>query len=107
MVTAPVLDGTSVVFDNEGGGDASLDVASRKDIMMSMMVDLSNKVNGLEQATQGPAAPAPILSAVHLHNPKNTTWQAAPPQDPELEEAVWRRVEQRLHQNSLLQATGG
>ena len=92
-----VFTGTSVVLDNQCGDDASLDLASNMDMFMSMMMDFSNKVNGLEQATLGPAAPALILSAVPLHDPKNTTQQATPSQDPELEEAVLRWVEQWLH----------
>ena len=102
MATTSVLDGTSVVLDDEGGGDASLDLASHMDIMMSMMVHLSNKVNGLEQDTQGLAAPVSILSAVPLHDPQNTTRQAALPQDPELEEAIWRRVQPCLSPQSMV-----
>ena len=36
VVTLPALDGISVVWDNAGGGD----------MLMSMLADLSNKVNG-------------------------------------------------------------
>ena len=85
-VTTPVLEiqGTSVVWDNEGWGDASLDLASCMNMMMSMMVDLSNKVNGLEQVPQAPAAPDHVSSAEPLHDPKNTTQQAASLQNPEI-----------------------
>ena len=48
VVTPPALDGISVVLDNVGGGDVSLDVTRCMDMSMSMMTDISNKVNGLE-----------------------------------------------------------
>ena len=104
VVTPPALDGISVVMANVCGGDVSLDLTSDMDMLMSMLVDVSNKVNGLEQATQGQAAPSPIPSAVTLHDSRTTTQQAAPPQDPDLEEAVCRWVEQHLRQIPLLQA---
>ena len=99
------MDGTSIALDNEGWADVSLDLVRCIDMMMSMMADLPNKVNGLEQATQGLAAPSPISSAVPLHDLKNTTRQAAPQQDPQLEEVVWKWVEQQLQQIPLLQST--
>ena len=79
VVTPPALDGISVVLDNVGEGDGSLDFTSQMDMLMSTLADLSNKVNGLKQATQGPAAPAPIPPAVPLHDPRTTNQQAAPP----------------------------
>ena len=67
-----------------------------------MLVDFYT-VRGLEQATQGLAASAPVPPAVPLHDPKTTTQQAAPQWDPDLEEAVQRWVEQCLQQIPILQ----
>ena len=82
-----------------------MDLVSCMVMMMSMMVNLSNKVNLLEQLTQVPAAPDHVSSVEPLHDPKNTSRQAAPPQDPKQEEAVQRWVEQHLQQIPLLQGT--
>ena len=73
---------------------------------MSMVVDLSNKVIRLEQATHGLATLAIILSAVHLHDLKNTTQQAACPTTGSRARRsyIWRWTEQWLRQIPLLQA---
>ena len=52
-----------------------MDIASRMDMMMSMLVDLSNKVNGQEEVFQAQSEACHISSATSRHEPKKARWQ--------------------------------
>ena len=90
VVTPPDLDGTEETLDSDVGGDTRLDMASQMDMLMSMIMDLSNKVNGQGQAAQVHSALDHVSPAEPQHDPKKTRWHTALAQDPQLEEAVQR-----------------
>ena len=54
------LDGSEHTLDSDIGGDTGFDLASRMNMMMSMIVGLTNKVNGQEEASP------PWSTTVHL-----------------------------------------
>ena len=59
IVTNPLdLDNIHAVADNGSGAAANIDIASRLDMVMTMMADLSNKVTVLEWAHQIAPVPA-------------------------------------------------
>ena len=66
VVTPPDLDDSEQTLANEMGGDAGLDLASHMDMMMSMIVDLSQKVNGQEETSQQQSATVHLLSGCTL-----------------------------------------
>ena len=49
VVTHQDLDSNQEALDNETVIDLGLDMASRMDMMMTMLVDLTNRVNGREE----------------------------------------------------------
>ena len=60
MVTPQDLDGSEQNLDSDLVCDAGLDIASPMDMMMSMIIGLTNKVNGQEEASH------PQSATVHL-----------------------------------------
>ena len=101
VVTPPDLDGSEKTLDNAIGGDAGLDLGSNMDMMVSMIMDLSNTVNGQGEGSQLQSATVDLSPAAPCHAVKKTRQQTAPAQDPELEEALcnagrWSSVSARF-----------
>ena len=79
-----------------------MDLARHMDMLMNMVGDLANKVNGMGQAEQGMSTVTPSSALVPPHDPKTNT---QPSLDTELQKTVCRLVERRLCQIPLLQGT--
>ena len=90
---------------SEAARDTETVVNLGLDMMMTMLLDLTNKVNGQEEASPveldspspTPAKPRPV--------PRKSRWQNTSAQHLDLDETVWRWVEQHLWQIPLLGAT--
>ena len=104
VVTPPDLDGVEQTLDSDLRGDTGLDLASHMDMMMLMIVDLSKNINDLDQVSQLQPVTAPSMLAVSHHAPEKNRGQTVLVHVPEMEEAVCRQLEQRLHQIPLLEA---
>ena len=92
-------------MDNQTVMDSALDMASRMDMMMNMILDLTNKVNGKgkEPAVQlelPQHSPAKARHETSRSRHKHTSFQEL-----DWDETVWCRVEQHIFQILWLEAT--
>ena len=86
VVTPPDLVSTEETLDSDAVDATSLNMASRMDMMTSMLIDLSNKVNGQEAASQAESEACHISPVTYWHEPNKTRQQNTQAQDSELEE---------------------
>ena len=84
-------------MDNETLVDSGLDMVSRMDTMMTMLWDLTNKVNGQMDSPH----PSPLKARPEV---RRSRWQNTSSQDLDLDldETIQRRVTQCLRQIPLL-----
>ena len=82
------MDSIPAVLDNVNGVDATSDISSHLNMVMTMMADLTNKVTILELAPQVAAVPASALGGAPLLEPETTTRQPGPSQTLEIEETT-------------------
>ena len=91
VVTHQDLDSNQEALDNETVIDLGLDMASRMDMMMTMLVDLTNRENGREEeSVEQLDAPHPTPAKSQPEPMKSSKWQNTLAQDLDLEETVRR-----------------